>query len=279
VSKQIVDLERFFKIRLIDRTRRSVELTRAGEILYRYARELLVIQKEAIEAVAAHRGLKGGALRMGASSIPGVYVLPQVLKLYREQYEGVELSLVISDSAKTVAGVLDGTLDLGFVGAKEDSGKVVYKSFLNDLIVLIAPATYPGTMSIEELKALPLVVREPGSGTRRCFEAVLKKKGFTGSLKVVAELGDVEAVKEAVKGGMGCSYMSNRAIKAEVSSGQLQVLQVDGLPPVKRTFYVITKKGRSLSPQVEALLKTMEAWRKKDEIQRTSANGLPTLCR
>jgi DNA-binding transcriptional LysR family regulator len=134
-------------------------------------------------------------------------------------------------------------------------------------------------MSIEELKALPLVVREPGSGTRRCFEAVLKKKGFTGSFKVVAELGDVEAVKEAVKGGMGCSYMSNRAIKAEVSSGQLQVLQVDGLPPVKRTFYVITKKGRSLSPQVEALLKTMEAWRKKDEIQRTSANGLPTLCR
>lgn len=279
VSKQIVDLERFFKIRLIDRTKRSVELTRAGEILYRYARELLTIQKEAIEAVAAHRGLKGGALRMGASSIPGVYVLPQVLKLYREQFEGVELSLVISDSAKTVAGVLDGTLDLGFVGAKEDSGKVIYKSFLNDLIVLIAPATYPSTMSIEELKALPLVVREPGSGTRRCFEAGLKKKGFpTGSLKVVAELGDVEAVKEAVKGGMGCSYMSNRAIKAEVSSGQLQVLQVDGLPPVKRTFYVITKKGRSLSPQVEALLKTMETWRRKDEIQRTSANGLHTLC-
>jgi DNA-binding transcriptional LysR family regulator len=279
VSKQVVDLERFFKIRLIDRTKRSVELTKAGEILYRYARELLAIEKEAIEAVTAHRGLKSGTLRIGASSIPGVYVLPQVLKRYREQFEGVELSLAISDTAQTVAGVLDSTLDLGFVGAKEDSEKVVYKSFLNDLIVLIAPAAFPGALSIEELKALPLVVREPGSGTRRCFEAVLRKKGLpAGSLKIVAELGDVEAVKEAVKGGMGYSYMSNRAIKEEVRSGQLRILQVDGLPPVKRTFYVITKKGRSMSPQVEALLKTMEAWRKDDEIQHTSANGLHTLC-
>lgn len=280
VSKQIVDLERFFKIRLIDRTKRSVELTKAGEILYRYARELLAIQKEAIEAVTAHRGLKSGMLRIGASSIPGVYVLPRVLKLYREQFEGVELSLVISDTVQTVAGVLNSTLDVGFVGAKEDSGKVLYKSFLNDLIVLIAPAGFPESISLEELKSFPIVVREPGSGTRRCFEAVLKKKGLApDSLKVVAELGDVEAVKEAVKGGMGYSYMSNRAIKEELDAGQLRVLEVDNFPPVKRTFYVITKKGRSVSPQVEALLKTMEVWRKEDEIQRASTNSLHTLCR
>lgn len=280
VSKQIVDLERFFKIRLIDRTKRSVELTKAGEILYRYARELLAIEKEAIEAVTAHRGLKSGVLRIGASSIPGVYVLPQVLKLYREQFEGVELSLAISDTAQTVGGVLDSTLDVGFVGAKDDAGKVVYKSFLNDLIVLIAPKEFPETLSIEDLKSRPFVVREPGSGTRRCFEAVLKKKGLVpGSLKIVAELGDVEAVKEAVKTGMGCSYMSNRAIKEEVATGQLRVLHVEGLPPVKRTFFVITKKGRSTSPQVEALLKTMEVWRKDDEIQRASINSVHALCR
>lgn len=280
VSKQIVDLERLLKIRLIDRTKRSVELTKAGEILYRYARELLAIQKEAIEAVTAHRGLKSGVLRIGASSIPGVYVLPQVLRLYREQFEGVELSLVISDTARTVEGVLDNALDIGFVGAKEDSGKVVYKSFLNDLIVLIAPTSFPDAMSLEELKSFPLVVREPGSGTRRCFEAVLKKKGLSiDSLKVVAELGDVEAVKEAVKGGMGYSYMSNRAIREEVVAGKLRVLRVDGFAPVKRTFYVITKKGRSISPQVEALLRTMDLWRKKDEIQRTSNNSVHAPCR
>lgn len=280
VSKQIVDLEGFFKIRLIDRTKRSVELTKAGEILYRYARELLAIQKEAIEAVTAYRGLKSGVLRIGASSIPGVYVLPQVLKLYREQYEGIELSLAISDTAKTVAGILDGTLDVGFVGAKDDAGKVVYKPFLNDLIVLIAPAAFPDTLSIEDLRSRPLVVREPGSGTRRCFEAILKKKGVTPSaLKVVAELGDAEAVKEAVKGGMGYSYMSNRAIREEVGAGQLRLLNVEGFPPVRRTFYVITKKSRSMSPQVKALLKTMEVWKKDDEIQRTSANSVHALCR
>lgn len=280
VSKQIVDLERLLKIRLIDRTKRSVELTKAGEILYRYARELLAIQKEAIEAVTAHRGLKSGVLRIGASSIPGVYVLPQVLKIYREQFEGVELSLAISDTTQTVAGVLDSTLDVGFVGAKEDSRKVVYKSFLNDMIVLIAPAAFPEVVSIEELKLFPLVVREPGSGTRRCFEGALKKKGVTlDSLKIVAELGDVEAVKEAVKGGMGYSYMSNRAIKEEVAANQLRILHVDGFQPVKRTFYVITKKGRSMSPQVEALLKTMEVWRKGDEIQRSSVNSVYSVCR
>lgn len=280
VSKQIVDLERLLKVRLIDRTKRSIELTKAGEILYRYARELLAVQKGAIEAIAAHRGMRSGMLRIGASSIPGVYVLPQVLKLYREQFEGVELSLVISDTAQTVAGVLDSTLDVGFVGAKEDSGKVVYKSFLNDLIVLIAPVAFPDVVSLEKLKSLPLVVREPGSGTRRCFEAVLKKKGLASdSLKIVAELGDVEAVKEAVKGGMGYSYMSNRAIKGEVAAGRLRILSVDGFPPIKRTFYVITKRSRSVSPQVEALLKTMEVWRKGDEIQRSSVDRVHAPCR
>jgi DNA-binding transcriptional LysR family regulator len=275
VSKQIVDLERLLKIRLIDRTKRSVELTKAGEILYRYARELLALQKEAIEAVTAHRGLKSGVLRIGASSIPGVYVLPHVLKLYRQQFEGVEISLAISDTTQTIAGVLDSTLDVGFVGAKEDSGKAVYKSFLNDMIVLIAPAAFPEVVSVEELKSFPLVVREPGSGTRRCFETALKKKDVAlVSFKIVAELGDVEAVKEAVKGGMGYSYMSNRAIKEEVTAGQLRILSVDGFPPVKRTFYVVTKKGRSMSPQVEALLKTMEVWRKNDEIERSGVNSV-----
>jgi DNA-binding transcriptional LysR family regulator len=280
VSKQIVDLERLLKIRLIDRTKRSVELTKAGEILYQYARELLAIQKEAIEAVTAYGGLKTGVLRLGASSIPGVYVLPQVLKLYREQFEGIDLSLVISDTTQTVSGVLDGQLDIGFVGARDDAGKVLYKPFLNDLIVLIAPPEFPNSLSLEELKSRPMVVREPGSGTRRCFEAVLKKKGLAlGAFKVVAELGDVEAVKEAVKGGMGFSYMSNRAIKGEVGAGLLRILSVDGFPPLKRTFYVITKKGRSTSPQVEALLKTMDVWRKNDEIQRTSAHSMHAPCR
>jgi len=266
VSKQMVDLEGFFKVRLIDRTKRSVALTKAGEMLFDYAKGFISLKKEAVEAMAAFRGLKTGTLRLGASSIPGVYILPPMLKTFKERYGGVELTLVLSDSKEITARVESGDVDVGFVGSREETNKIAYKGFLEDSIVFIGPADAPDAIDLQDLANYPMLLREPGSGTRRCFESALRQRRLkTGNFRVVGELGDTEAIKAAVRAGMGISYISNRAITDELDRGLLKVLGVRGFSPVRRSFYVITKKDRSLSPQSEALFKIINEWRKHEQ--------------
>ncbi|HUJ68081.1 MAG TPA: selenium metabolism-associated LysR family transcriptional regulator [Syntrophorhabdales bacterium] len=266
VSKQIVDLEEFFQVRLIDRTKRSLALTRAGEILFKYAKDFISLKRDTVDAMASFRGLKSGSLRLGASSIPGVYILPPILKAFKGRYSGVDLSLVLSDSQDIAGRVENGDVDIGFVGSREETKRIAYKQFLEDSIIFIAPLEFPEAIDVRDIARYPLLVREPGSGTRKCFETALMKRHLKpGDLHVVGELGDTEAIKAAVREGMGISYISNRAVREELDRGLLKVLSVKGFPGVKRSFYIITKKGRSTSPQTEALLKIIKEWRHHEQ--------------
>ena len=271
VSKQMVDLEKFFDIRLIDRTKRGLALTRAGEILFKYAKDFLTLQEETISAIAAFKGLKRGSIRIGASNIPGVYILPPILKRYRAQHDGIQLALTISDTKAILDHVEQGELDIGFVGARDESRKLLYHGFLDDLIVMVAPGAYPDSITMEEMKRYPLIVREAGSGTRQCFDSAVKKRGFgAADFNVIAELGDTQAVKGAVKEGMGLAYLSRRAISEELARKTLKVLTVEGVPAIRRSFYTVLKKGRSQTPQVEALLKTIQEWKKNEKVRLVS---------
>jgi DNA-binding transcriptional LysR family regulator len=266
VSKQIVDLEQFFQVRLIDRTKRSLALTRAGEILFKHAKDFISLKRETIDAMASFRGVKSGSLRLGASSIPGVYILPPILKAFKGRFGGVDLTLVLSDSQNIADRVENGDVDIGFVGSREETKRIAYKQFLEDSIIFIAPLDFPELIDIHDIARYPLLVREPGSGTRKCFEtALLKRHLKPEDLHVVGELGDTEAIKAAVREGMGISYISNRAVREELSRGLLKVLSVKGFPGVKRSFYIITKKGKSTSPQTEALLRIINEWRHHEQ--------------
>jgi DNA-binding transcriptional LysR family regulator len=266
VSKQIVDLEQFFQVRLIDRTKRSLALTRAGEILFKHAKDFISLKRETIDAMASFRGVKSGSLRLGASSIPGVYILPPILKAFKGRFGGVDLTLVLSDSQNIADRVENGDVDIGFVGSREETKRIAYKQFLEDSIIFIAPLEFPELIDIHDIAKYPLLVREPGSGTRKCFEtALLKRHLKPEDLHVVGELGDTEAIKAAVREGMGISYISNRAVREELGRGFLKVLSVKGFPGVKRSFYIITKKGRSTSPQTEALLRIINEWRHHEQ--------------
>ncbi|HEY3275835.1 MAG TPA: selenium metabolism-associated LysR family transcriptional regulator [Syntrophorhabdaceae bacterium] len=266
VSKQIVDLERFFEVKLIDRTKRSVVLTKAGEILLKYAIEFMALKKETIDAIDAFRGLKKGTMLLGASTIPGTYMLPRLLGLFNRQYEGIQLRLLISDS-KDVLNMTDlGEIDIGFVGAKDDTRKIDYKKIIDDTIVIAAPKDYPDTIPLASLKDYPLIAREPGSGTRNAFDlAMARFSSSQDGLKTVAELSSTQAIKEAVKGGMGLTYISRMAIGDELAHKELKVVRVEGLPEIRRSFYMVTKKGKTPLPQVKAFMDILEKWRKHEK--------------
>lgn len=267
VSKQIIDLERYFGVRLIDRTKRTVTLTRAGEILLRHAKAFLALKKETIDAIAAFKGLQKGDMVVGASNIPGVYILPGLLHIFKKQYDGIRFRLTIADSKEIIGKMEEGEIDVGFVGAKYDTKRIEYKKFLEDTIVVIAPPSFPDTIHIKHLKDYPFIVREQGSGTRNHFESSLKrlKPDVLPELQVIAELTDTEAIKEAVKSGMGVSYVSRMAVVHELANKNLKCLNIEGLPNIMRSFYIVTKKGKTISPQVKALLDITDKWRRHEK--------------
>lgn len=268
VSKQIVDLEGYFGVRLIDRTKRQVALTRAGEILLKYGKDFMALRKETIDAIEAFKGLKKGMIIVGASTIPGIYILPQVLNIFREQYSGIRIKLIVSDSKDIMDKMEQGQIDVGFVGARDNSKKLEFKKLLNDTIVIIAPRDYPSSIDLDSIKKYPFIMREQGSGTRNFFHSALKKAGINPltDLQVVAELTDTEAIKEAVKGGMGISCVSKMAVKGEISQGHMIIVRMEGMEELRRSFYMISRKGKSLLPQVKALAEIIDRWKEHDKI-------------
>lgn len=264
VSKQIVDLERYFDIRLIDRTKRSVELTRAGELLLRYAKDFIYLKREVIEAMANFKGLKKGAIHIGASNIPGIYILPGVLNSFRERFPEIVIRMTISDSKDIMVRVEQGELDIGFVGAKDDARKLEYKKFLDDTIIMVAPGAFPDSIDMKDLGNYPLIARETGSGTRKAFDTALRKLNAEAAagLRVTVELTDTEAIKELLKNGMGMAYISRMAVHEELTKGILKILRIPGFSGIKRSFFIVTKKGKTVLPQAKALVDTIESLKK-----------------
>ncbi len=267
VSKQIVDLERFFEVRLIDRTKRTVTLTKAGEILLQYALDIVSLKKDTIEAIASFKGLKKGKMTLGASTIPGIYIMPGVLSAFKKRYNGINLELVISDTKNIIEKMEGGLLDIGMVGARHETAKIDFRKLIDDTVIFIAPPDFPGTLTIAQLKDCPVIARERGSGTRNTLESSLGRlKEFRKNhLTVVAELSDNEAIKQAVMNGMGMAYVSKMAVAGELSAGTLKEVKIQDLPEIKRSFYTITRKGKTILPQVKVLMEIIDKWRKHEK--------------
>lgn len=276
VSKQIVDLESFLGVRLLDRTKRSVELTRAGELVLQYVRDFVYLKKELLQAVASFKGLKSGTIRIGASTVPGIYILPPILAAFREKYSEIALTMAISDSRDIITRTEQGELDVGFVGARDKHRKVDYRRFMEDTITLVAPTGYPDVIGIDDLKKYPLIVREQGSGTRKSFDSAIRKlsPGNPVEFRIAAELTDTEAIKGLVRSGMGIAYVSRMAVSGELDRGTLKTIRVSGFSGIRRTFFLITRKGRTVLPQVKALIDLIDAQRPRAALKASRAGLL-----
>jgi DNA-binding transcriptional LysR family regulator len=267
VSKQIVDLERFFGIRLLDRVKGDVAPTQAGVLLLRYARQFLALRADLFSVMDAFKGLRRGRIVIGASSIPGIYILPAILKAYKTRYDQVDLKLVISDTKETLDRLEEGDLDIGFVGGRRENRNVTYRKLVDDRLVFVGSPSMAATLDAATFRGQPLVIREAGSGTRKVLERSLREKlkMNISDLGIAAEFSDSEAVKEGVKRGLGISFVSRMAIEDDVRNGLLKIIRVQGLPEGRRAFYMVTRKGRDLSPQVKALIDVIDEWRRNEK--------------
>jgi DNA-binding transcriptional LysR family regulator len=255
VSKHVRQLEAELGASLFHRLGSGIELTDAGRALYRYAQQVLDLTSEMQRTLAELEGLERGYLRLGASSTPGLYLLPKMVAEFTRRHPGLEVSLSINNSSRVVGEVLAGKLDLGFVAGFLEAAGLQIQPFAPDEVVLIAPAehrlAWQANVSTEELAGEAFVVREAGSGTRQAMDKALETLGI-GPQRTL-EMRGCEAIKRAVAAGLGLSFVSRYALDLELGQGVLTVLRTPGFNH-SRELHAISRKDARLSPAALAFL-------------------------
>jgi DNA-binding transcriptional LysR family regulator len=259
VSERIATLENTVGTTLLDRLGRQVVPTKAGEILYKHAVLLLDMKRAAAQEIQDFLGIKRGDIHIGGSTIPGEYILPKVVGLFRKKYPFISVMLTVADTKEIEGLVLEGNLELGIIGSRSSQKNLVHHELWQDELVLALPAEHrwadKNEISIEELSEEPFIIREVGSGTLRIMEEYLQtyRPDRTISLNIVAHLGTSTAVKEGIKAGLGVSIISSRAMETEIKAGILKTIKIRGLS-MYRSFYLIRDKRRIMSPLCQAML-------------------------
>lgn len=260
ISEHMKNLENSLGCRLFDRLGRSIMPTTEAEILYPRALQLLdELELLQNEISAAGTGVKG-KLIIGASTIPGSYILPRVAYSFKKKYPEVAFEILIEDSARITGMILEYELLCGIVGAKMASDKLEFVPLFEDEIILVATKKVftQQTITLKKLASIPFLQREQGSGTRKTFENFLRKNGYSADkLNIVATLGSTSAVKQAVKESLGASAISRIAVREDLDTSVLHEIKIKDLN-MKRSFYLVRQKKRTLPPQYLAFCEHMK---------------------
>ena len=258
ISSHIKDLENHFECQLLDRLGKKAVPTKAGELLYQYARKLIALRDETEVAMAEFHGRIKGRLVIGGSTIPGGYILPKCIGAFTTVYPEVTISLIIGDTDQIIQDVLSGSPEVGIVGAKTSNKNICQEKLIEDEMRLIVTFDHKWAekknISPDLMFKEPFIVRERGSGTLKSIKLSLKEKGYTSeNLNIIAELGSTEAVIQGIKNKVGISILSTIAVAEELKAGTLKALTIKELN-LKRSFYLITHKQRSPSPLCKAFI-------------------------
>lgn len=248
VSLQIKALEEELGVQLFNRTGPHITLTEAGRILLEYAEKSSALLAQAEHEIAALGGEHAGQLALGASTTIAQYVLPRLLGEFCRQHPRVHPTLIGGNTEHIVEAVEKQKIALGFIEGPAQSRNVKTVPFLEDELVLIVSTAHPwaerNSISCSEIGAIPLLMRERGSGTRHVIEAALARLGVKrSSLHIVMELDSTEAIKSAVEAGLGIGFVSRWAIAKDLRlDNSFKIVEVEGLS-IKRDFLVAYASG------------------------------------
>ena len=252
VSFHIKALEQRAGATLVERGRGSVEATAAGRVLLPYAERIVALVDEASRRLTAGESGEVGALAIAASTIPGEYLLPEILAQFRALHPRIRVEVSVSDSEKAASALLSKEVDVALVGSKPADRRLVATVFAHDEIVLVGPVPNPfapaGKLTLKELATIPIILREQGSGTRETVARLLPHALADGD-DAALRVGSTEATKRCVQHGLGLAFVSRHAVASELAAGLFQVVELPGTP-ARRTFYVV--RHRAVTPSAAA---------------------------
>jgi DNA-binding transcriptional LysR family regulator len=260
VSRQVRQLEEELGVRLFEQIGKSLHLTDAGETLAAEAEKLLGAMERTAEAVRSHRSAERGSVRIGASTTPGFYLLPDLLGEFHRRFPKVALHYTVENSLKIEQMIVRNELDVGFVGAHLSSEELELKPLVEDEIVCFAAPSHrlakARQIAPNSLEEEMWVIREKGSATRRLFEDWLSSRN--GTIRKAIELGCPEACKALVRAGIGISFMSVHGLRSEIRKKRLVKLPMTGMS-LKRPIFLARHSEKRNSPVMETFLQIVES--------------------
>jgi len=264
VSNQVKLLEEAYGIKLFERFGRTIGLTHPGEVLYAYAERIFTLAKEADSVIEELKEMKGGLIKISASSTLGAYYLPDIIDRFRKKHPLVEIRMTSGYTQSVAEDVLALRSDLGLIGqAVSHPNLVATPLWEEELVLIVAPGhlfARSRRIDVSRLKDQPFIMSERGSGVRTITEELFLRTGI--SPQIAMELGENEAVKRAVASGLGITIISATVAKGELEAGTLRAVRLAG-DRLTRRFYIIHHKDKYLSRLIRAFM---------DEAFRTPAS-------
>lgn len=260
ISRQLKEFESRLGVVLFERMPRGVRLTEAGELLSDYATRLFEIARSAQAAVKELAEAKQGHLAIGASNTIGTYILPRLIAVFGVRHPDVQISMFVGNTEQVSQGVADMRFALGFIEGPLHVGDLKVERFSDDEIVPVVSANHPlarkKRVAAGDLSGQPLLMREPGSGTREIVETTLTQQGIRPGRMV--EFGNAEAIKQAAVHGGGIAFLPRISMPGELEAGELVTLPIRDLT-IRRSLSVIRRATGYVAPLASAFLSLLSA--------------------
>ena len=256
VSVRIRQLESELRVKLFEQLGKKVVLTDAGQLLVPYANRVIAALDDAHHAIDELQGLERGSLRIGASTTPGMYLVPQVVARFKRSHPKIDIHLRIKDTRDVEDGVLSNEFDFGFVGGHLAAAEVSAHAWLTDELLLVVSPDHrlrnKKTVRKQDLAGESFIVRESGSATRATIVTQLQQANF--ELETVIEMENPESIKKAVQSGLGIAFISKFAIATELRAKTLTAIRVRDLT-INRELKIVHRKDKHLSRAALAFIK------------------------
>jgi DNA-binding transcriptional LysR family regulator len=249
VSSHIQSLEKMLNVPLFDRVGRESILTPHGERLYGWALKLLQLKDQALLDLSQDMTELRGDIRIAASSVPGQFMIPKMVKQFRSEYQNVTFHVNQSSSKNVAEKVLNGSVDLGILGEKYENDKLQYIPLLKEKLVLISPnqMEFKSPVNIKDILEYPFVMRNSDSGTNAILERFLKINKITkNQMNIIAYTDSSQSLIQFVKEGIGLSIISEIASKEYVERDLIRMYDIEDFAN-ERYFYLVYNINRTLS--------------------------------
>jgi DNA-binding transcriptional LysR family regulator len=259
VSTSLSALQRSLGVALTIRDGRGLRLTAAGETFADYARRVVALLDEGIEAAAGRAAPERGRLRLAAVTTAAENVVPAFLATFRSRYPGARIGLEVGNRAKVWDLLEHHEVDLVVAGRPPASAPFVVGAVRDNALALIAPSNLDPA-NRRTLGQCTWLMREPGSGTRGAVEDIFDQLGIDPPRLT---LGSNGAIRESVQAGLGISVLSRDAVAGQLERGHIAEWRIPPFP-IHRPWHVVTRGDRPLPPTAALFLEHLLAPNRDD---------------
>lgn len=255
VSVRIRQLEHDLGSKLFEHLGKKVALTEAGQLLIPYATRVIAAMDDARHAIDELKGLERGALRIGASTTPGMYLIPRTIAHFKKRYPKIDVHLAVKDTRQIEEGVIRNEFDFGFVGGHLAGDEVDVLPWITDEIILIVPLDHrlarKRSVTAQDLSSEKFIFREQGSATRAVVAAHLRK--LRVDAESIMEIENPESVKKAVQNGLGIAFISAFAAETDLKAKTLVAVKIRNVE-IRRELKIVYRKDKHLSRAAQTFI-------------------------